>query len=313
MQVSSHRGANNSASLRRGPLVYSLAMEEEWTAVDKGSRPGFESYEVTSPTAWNYALAIDESNPEKSVETIKRPGAANPFETGKSSLVLRAKAQRLDSWKLRDDGLVPLDPPFSPVSSDAPVETIELAPFGSQMLRITDFPVIGEPTVPHRQWTDKFASGVVDDLGDLPWRLSSRWTAQSCPRLKRNRRTVVVRRLVVRGRSASGRRRRCGTHFPCHLAVDRRRQLQGLLRRHRRVRWRSADWERQTTNGFRSPASRLRFLPRIPIECELKRAGPKFASGLMTRRSRCCKCVTIRSRLVRLAYGLTPIGRHSGN
>jgi Beta-L-arabinofuranosidase, GH127/Domain of Unknown Function (DUF1080) len=163
MQVSSFRGANNSVSLRRGPLVYSLAMEEEWTAVDKGSRPGFESYEVTSPTAWNYALVIDDSNPEKSVETIKRPGAANPFETGKSSLVLRAKAQRIDSWKLRDDGLVPLDPPFSPVSSDAPVQTIELTPFGSQMLRITDFPVIGEPAAPLRQWTDKFASGIVDD------------------------------------------------------------------------------------------------------------------------------------------------------
>jgi Domain of Unknown Function (DUF1080) len=157
------RGANNSTSLRRGPLVYSLAMQEERTVVDKGSRPGFASYEVTSSTAWNYALVIDESNPEKSVETMKRPGAANPFETGKSSLVLRAQAQRLDSWKLRDDGLVPLDPPFSPVSSNALVETIELAPFGSQMLRITNFPVIGETAAPRREWTDKFTSGVVDD------------------------------------------------------------------------------------------------------------------------------------------------------
>jgi hypothetical protein len=163
MPISTRRSANNSLSIRRGPLVYSIAMEENWSVVDPSKQPGFESFAVTSPTPWNYALQINEANPSESIEFLKKPIASNPFETGKATPTIKLSARRLDDWNLRHDGLVALDPPVSPVESHAPLETIELVPFGSQMLRVTDFPVLGAPAQSPRNWNDRFAEGNIDD------------------------------------------------------------------------------------------------------------------------------------------------------
>jgi hypothetical protein len=163
MPISTRRSANNSLSIRRGPLVYSLAMEENWSAFETGKQPGFESFAVSSPTVWNYALQINDANPAESTEVIKKPISPNPFETGKATPTIKLSAKRLDGWKLRHDGLVALDPPISPVKSDAPVETIELVPFGSQMLRVTDFPVLGLPTHSSRNLNASFLEGNIDD------------------------------------------------------------------------------------------------------------------------------------------------------
>ena len=164
MPLSTLRTANNSISVQRGPLVYALAMREDWNVIEKGSKPGFESYDVTSTTAWNFALAIDEGDPAASIEVVRSPVHDNPFETGNASPSLKVKARKIDTWKLRDDGLIPLDPPVSPVKSEQPTETINLVPFGSQMLRIANFPVLGEPQHSAHQWHDGFQDGKSDDL-----------------------------------------------------------------------------------------------------------------------------------------------------
>jgi hypothetical protein len=163
MPLSTNRGANNSVSIHRGPLVYSLAMEEKWMPIDPGKQRGYESFQVTSPTPWNFALDVAETNPGASIQVVYSPISRNPFETGEATPRLKVSAKKIVDWKLRADGLVSLDPPVSPVRSEAGLETIELVPFGSQMLRITDFPVLGEPQAPPRQWHDRFADGVVDD------------------------------------------------------------------------------------------------------------------------------------------------------
>jgi hypothetical protein len=73
------------------------------------------------------------------------------------------RPRRVVAWKLRDGGLVSLDPPVSPVSSTRALETIELVPFGTQMLRVTNFPVLGEPQNYARAWRDRFADGNIDE------------------------------------------------------------------------------------------------------------------------------------------------------
>jgi hypothetical protein len=163
MLMTTRRSANNSLSIRRGPLVYSLAMEEKWSVVDPSKQPGFESFAVSSPTPWNYALKIDDNNPSASTEVSTRPIASNPFETGKATPTITVLAKRVDGWRLRHDGLVAHDPPLSPLESNVPLEKIKLVPFGSQMLRITDFPVLGEPAKPLTEWNDRFAAGKIDD------------------------------------------------------------------------------------------------------------------------------------------------------
>ena len=158
MEATVIRGVNQTASVRRGPLVYSLAMAESWQPFEQSPVPGFEPCEVTSSTPWNYALVLNESKPQDSLQFVTRPASDNPFATGKTPVVLRAQAKRLDTWKLRADGLMPLDPPVSPVAASGPTETIELVPFGSQMLRVTDFPVVGEPLAPADSFSADFAS-----------------------------------------------------------------------------------------------------------------------------------------------------------
>ncbi|MFO0788466.1 MAG: glycoside hydrolase family 127 protein [Pirellulales bacterium] len=162
MRVTAIRGVMNTASLRRGPLVYALAMQEEWKVIDGGRQKGFESFEVTSGTPWNYAIGVDAAN-LAAAEVTERHLQANPFETGYASPVLKVKAKRVEAWRLRDDGLVPLEPPLSPVASSAQVATIELVPFGSQMLRVTSFPVLGTPASPAQAWRDDLASGTLDE------------------------------------------------------------------------------------------------------------------------------------------------------
>jgi len=58
---------------------------------------------------------------------------------------------------MRFDGVNALDPPVSPVASNAPVQTLELVPFGSQMLRVTAFPVVGTPQAHLTTWNENFA------------------------------------------------------------------------------------------------------------------------------------------------------------
>jgi hypothetical protein len=163
MSISTRRGVNNSISIRRGPLVFSLAMEEQWAAIEPGKRPGFESFAVTTSTPWNFALDIDETNPSKSIEVFTTPLASNPFERGKASPRLKLSAKKLAAWKMRRDGLLALDPPISPTHSEAPSEQIELVPFGSQMLRVTDFPLLGNPIEPPREWHDRFSERKLDE------------------------------------------------------------------------------------------------------------------------------------------------------
>lgn len=163
MPITTRRGTNSAISIRRGPLVYSLAMEEQWSVLEGGNKQGFESFGVASPTPWNFALEVDEANPSKSIDVVKEPASPNPFETGKASPRLKVSAKKLDGWKARFDGLVALDPPMSPIHTEAPSETIELVPFGTQMLRVTDFPILGKPVEPLREWRDHFAAGNLDE------------------------------------------------------------------------------------------------------------------------------------------------------
>ena len=162
MTVETVRGVNESVSVRRGPLVYALGLTENWKEFEKNKVPGFESYEVTTESPWNYALVLDAQNPAKSFTFQSKAGAKNPFETGKSPVSLRVAAKRVESWKMRADGLNALDPPVSPVATNAPTQTIELVPFGSQMLRVSEFPVAGTPRAAMTTWKEDFSGDYSD-------------------------------------------------------------------------------------------------------------------------------------------------------
>jgi len=144
LQVRVSPGYNNSVELSRGPLVFSLRIGEKWQKIKTGmshpAKPPAADWEVLPSSPWNYGVVIDRANPERSVEVIEEPIAANPFSEEHAPVELRVKGRRIDAWTLVDGSAGPL--PESPTTSDQPVETMTLIPYAAAKLRITDFPQI---------------------------------------------------------------------------------------------------------------------------------------------------------------------------
>jgi len=134
------RWYQNSLAIERGPLVFCLKVGEDWRKI-RDKAPAAD-WEVHPTTAWNYGLIIDTANPERSVQVVERSLAKSPFTPDGAPVELKVKGRRLPQWKLDKGSAGPL--PSSPVSSQEPVETVSLIPYGSAKLRITAFPQVRE-------------------------------------------------------------------------------------------------------------------------------------------------------------------------
>ncbi len=167
MALKTHPGVNRSISISRGPLVFSYGIAGEESPFEQAAIAGYESYEIRPTAAWNYGLAIDPANPAASIQVKTRAIGDHPFSRDETPVMLVAKARKIPAWTLAKSGLIANETPLSPVSSDAPEEEITLVPFGAGMLRVTNFPVIGEPRPAPASFSDDFADG--DFLGWLPY------------------------------------------------------------------------------------------------------------------------------------------------
>jgi hypothetical protein len=129
----------NSASVRRGPLWFSLKIGEEWKRY--GGTDAWPAYEILPTTPWNYGLALDPSRPEVSISLVtQKIPAYQPFEPEASPVVLKAKAKRVPNWKA--EGKMVAKMPLGPVASSEPLEDITLIPMGCARLRLSVFPLI---------------------------------------------------------------------------------------------------------------------------------------------------------------------------
>ena len=133
------RRYHGSASISRGPLVYSLRIGEDWRAI--GGEAPRQDWEVHPTSPWNYALSLDLAHPERSIEFEQRELGATPFSPQGAPVVARVLGRRLPEWSIEHSAAAP--PPQSPVHSEAPLEPLELVPFGCTNLRVTEFPVLG--------------------------------------------------------------------------------------------------------------------------------------------------------------------------
>jgi hypothetical protein len=158
MPLFSIPGVNNSISIARGPLVFSLKLPEQKKIVKPGP-DGFVQLELTSPDPWNFALNVDPAHLESAVQVQTAPlPTGSPFQPDASPVSLNVPGKLVPSWRTNWTGRIADDPPLSPVSSDQPQQTVTLVPFGSQTLRITAFPWLGQPTPPPAKYRCDFAN-----------------------------------------------------------------------------------------------------------------------------------------------------------
>ena len=140
MKLRTETRFNNSVSILRGPLYYSLRVGEHFNKLHAhhDTFPMID-WEVVPTTAWNYGLMIDRDDPAASIEVETKHVSNIPFHGDHPPVVLKANAKRLPGWTFFQNSAA--DPPESPVESDAPAKAVELIPYGNTRLRITEFPV----------------------------------------------------------------------------------------------------------------------------------------------------------------------------
>ncbi|WJS93833.1 glycoside hydrolase family 127 protein [Flavobacterium johnsoniae] len=145
MKVNASSWADNSKVIERGPLVYALKMNENWSK-DTQKEEG-EYFTLSSTSNWNYGL-LEESvkNLDKDVE-VKQLGLKENFKwnLANAPIELSIKSKQIPDWKAVN-GLA-----YLPVSGRDGVykgnvnnvqETITLVPIGFTKLRIVAFPLV---------------------------------------------------------------------------------------------------------------------------------------------------------------------------
>lgn len=134
----------NSVSVRRGALWYSLQIQEAYKAVEEDTEI-WAAYEVEPKSAWNYGLCLGDGKTSLDCE-VKRnawPADGQPFVGDEAPIELRARGKRISNWTVDERGLIGALQP-SPVRSNEPKQAITLIPMGGARLRLTVFPVIGD-------------------------------------------------------------------------------------------------------------------------------------------------------------------------
>ena len=132
------------AYVLRGPVLYSYAIpfdKTEDTAVyenmngKKSANPDFRCWRVKPTGAFNYALAGDSLE----VRETGLKGYALDLATPPVTIAVKARKIR---WELDEGGRYTPDMPDRVEAVSDQIETLELVPYGSTLLRLTVFPVL---------------------------------------------------------------------------------------------------------------------------------------------------------------------------
>jgi hypothetical protein len=161
MNIRFERRYNNSLSVLRGPLCFSLRIEKEYKNVkinyDNFKYKGSVDWEINPKSDWNYGILIDAKNSMHGMKLTENEIGKYPFsdkgdmiwsaDSGKyivstqdAPLLITARGIKIPEWTMKNNSAD--IPPLSPVKPVGDPVIITLVPYGCARLRITEFPVM---------------------------------------------------------------------------------------------------------------------------------------------------------------------------
>lgn len=132
-----HRGFQQSVSITRGPLVFSLDPGGTWVKLrERGITADWQRFPKDS---WNYALSVTEDT-AAALPVRESTIGAIPFSAADPGVRIAVQGRVLNTWRSEDGVAAPV--PEGPQNSAEAAQVIELIPYGAAKLRITAFPVL---------------------------------------------------------------------------------------------------------------------------------------------------------------------------
>jgi len=142
VQVKSYDSSRVGLSVVRGPLAFSLKIDESWKR--RGGSREWPGWEVFPGTPWNYGFPLDSDKSFGSWRVVEKPIKPNAqvFAPENAPVIIQAKALQVPGWKLEKNGMVQ-EIGTRPLGSGMALEEVTLVPMGCARLRITVFPGVG--------------------------------------------------------------------------------------------------------------------------------------------------------------------------
>lgn len=162
MQITTQAQVNNSVSVERGPIVYALEIKAANKVTKTHPVAGFTDYEIRPESAWNYGLVLDKGN-LSNVSVVSGTMPENPFIAVNTPVKLKVQAKKIPSWTLGYNKVAAFDVPFSPISSTEKPEEVILVPYGSENIRLSCFPVIGQSKKINKALVENFDRGMASN------------------------------------------------------------------------------------------------------------------------------------------------------
>ena len=128
---------HDAAVFERGPLVFSLPLNANWSQLTHYSEKSSD-WQLQSAAKWNYAVETGECDAKAAEHSV----SDIPFNVKNPPVTVEIKGRELPQWSVNEHSAAVV--PISPVTSNDPLQNLTLVPYGAAKLRITAFPFLRE-------------------------------------------------------------------------------------------------------------------------------------------------------------------------